>query len=288
MDSDSRKATTGPIDDSSAALLERSKLVCERGLELQRKLKLSCGRTHELLGTCQQLAKSISESCGSIQQGSGIVLSRIDVGTQDMSGNTTEPLQKKNALRRDDPGLDPLRDGALGNAKFLRNGGLAAGSFDRFLDKVFSHNHEFITEIDVASNAKSDIDRWHDPYVIPAEVKSAFWDRLLEAAKANGVTETQEAIAAEFGIKQSAVAKWKAGGRPKTTRLEKIAARWRYNINYLLNGELPKRPIGVGEPDETAELIATWKALNGDNKKAALAILKQIRKGQPAPTREKV
>lgn len=204
-----------------------------------------------------------------------------------MTGDATKALENQDSLRGDPAGLDPLGDSALGDAQLGRYGRLSASGFHRFLHKVFSHNNKYITEIDTDSNAKSDTDHWHDHVVIEPQQKHTFWDRLLEAAVANGITPTQEAIASELGVKQSAVAKWKAGGRPKLTRLEKIAQRWRYNINWLLNEELPKRPAGVGEPDETAEMLNIWKALNGENRKAALAIMKQVRKGQAVPTREK-
>jgi transcriptional regulator with XRE-family HTH domain len=287
MDSDRGKSTTGPVDHSSEALLQRSKLVRERRLELQAELQLSLGRSHDLVMSCQRLAKSVSTTCVIGETNSGKVVSRVDVRPQNVPGHATQALKNQNALRRHPAGLDPLGNGALRNAQLGGNGRLSTGGFHRFLHKVFSHNVDCITEIDTRFNARSDKDRWHDPVVNPISQRTSFWDRLLEAAAANSVTTTQEGIAAALGVKQSAVAKWKAGGRPKTTRLEKIAREWRYNINWLLNEELPKRPAGVGEPDETAELLAIWKALNSDNKKAALAIMKQVRKGQTPRTPEK-
>lgn len=288
MDSHGGKTTSGAVDDGSKALLQRAKLVRESGLKLQTELQLGLRRAHVLVLSCQRVSKTLSASLPTRPLDSGKVVSRIDVGTQDVTGNATQALQHEHALRRDPAGLHPLRDSALGNAELGRDCGLSASGFDRFLHKVFSHSVDYITEIDTNSNAESDEDHWHDSGVIETQQKQTFWNRLLEAAAANGITTTQEGIAAELGVKQSAVAKWKAGGRPKLTRLEKIAVRWRYNINWLLNEELPKRPPGVGEPDETAELLALWKALNNDNRKAALAILKQVRKGQTAPTRERV
>jgi transcriptional regulator with XRE-family HTH domain len=288
MDRNRRQPPSGTVHDSGKALLQRAKLIRERRLELQAELQLGLRRAHDLVMSCQRLSKSVASSSPTGRTHSGNVVSRVDVGTQDMTGDTAQALKHENALGWHPPRLDPLRDGALRDPELVGDRRLAAGSFNRFLDKVFSHNVDYITEIDTDSNAESDRDHWHDPCVIETLQKHTFWERLLEAAAANGVTTTQEAIAAELGVKQSAVAKWKAGGRPKLTRLEKIATRWRYNINWLLNEELPKRPPGVGEPDETAELLALWKALNNDNRKAALAILKQVRKGQATSSREKV
>jgi transcriptional regulator with XRE-family HTH domain len=287
MDSDSRKATTRAVHDSSKALFERSKLIRERRLELQAELQLGLRRSHDLVMSCQRLAKSVSGSSRTQKPTSGNVVSRIEIRTQDVAGHLAEALKNKNALCRNPAGLHPLGNRALGDTQFTSDSRLPASGFHRFLHKVFSHNVDCITEIDTEFNAKSDGLRWHDQLVNSVQTKTTFWERLIEAAAANGVTTTQEGIAAALGIKQSAVAKWKAGGRPRMTRLEKIARDWRYNINWLLSEELPKRPAGVGEPDETAELLAIWKALNTDNKKAALAIMKQVRKGQTSRTPEK-
>lgn len=211
---------------------------------------------------------------------------RVDVGTQNVTGDLAHALENENALSRDLAGLAPLGNRALKDPELTRNRALTAGGFHRFLHKVFPHDPKYITEIDIAGNAKSDNDDCQASWMNPPQPKTTFWDRLLEAAKANGIDPTQEAVAKALGVRQSAVAKYKAGGRPKTTRLEAIARKWRYNLNWLQNEEGPKRPLGVGEVDEISEMLTIVKALNTNNRRVLLSMAKELRKGQIAASRE--
>lgn len=71
MDSDSGESTSGAVHDGCEALFQRAKLVRERGLELQAELQLRRARTHELVATCQRLAKSVASVCGTTISGGG-------------------------------------------------------------------------------------------------------------------------------------------------------------------------------------------------------------------------
>lgn len=214
-------------------------------------------------------------------------IARVDIGTKNVTGHLAKPLENEHALSRDPSRLAPLGDGALVDPKLARNRALPARGLHRFLHLIFPHDAKYITEIDNDFNAKSDGDDCHAAPMNPPSTKTTFWDRLLEAAKANGIDQTQEAIAKALGVRQSAVAKWKAGGRPKTTRLEEIARKWRFNLNWLQTEEGPKRPVGTGEVDEVAEILAVFKTLNSSNRRAVLSVAREIRKGQLAATREK-
>lgn len=217
---------------------------------------------------------------------SGSAIPRVDVGAQNVTGYLAQALENENALGRDLAGLAPLGNRALKDPEFARNRALTAGGFNRFLHKIFPHDSKYITEIDIPGNAKSDNDDCQASWMNPPQPKMTFWDRLLEAAKANGIDGTQEAVAKALGVRQSAVAKWKAGGRPKTTRLEAIARKWRYNLNWLQTEEGPKRPLGIGETDEISEMLSILRALNTNNRRALLSMAKELRKGQIAAARE--
>lgn len=212
---------------------------------------------------------------------------RIDVGTQNVTRHAAHALKNQNALGGHAAGLAPLRNSALVDTELARNGALTTRGFHRFLHKIFPHDPKYITEIDIPFNAKSDSDCCQALWMNPPQAKTAFWDRLLEAAKANGITPTQEAIASALGVRQSAVAKWKAGGRPKQTRLEMIAKKWRFNLNWLQTEEGPKRPLGVGETDEVSEMLSILKSLNTNNRRVLLTMAREMRKGQTAAAREK-
>jgi transcriptional regulator with XRE-family HTH domain len=204
-----------------------------------------------------------------------------------MTGDAAKALESENALSRHLSGLAPLRDSTLVDPELARNGALSTGGFHRFLHMIFPHDPKYITEIDIPGNAKSDTEGCHPSCMNVPATKTTFWDRLLEAARANGIDGTQEAIAKALGVRQSAVAKWKAGGRPKTTRLEAIARKWRYSLNWLQTEEGPKRPLGVGEVDEAQEMLAVFKSLNLNNRRVLLTMAREIRKGQLAASREK-
>lgn len=210
----------------------------------------------------------------------------IDVRPELVSGNTTKALKSQDPASGNPPGLAPLGDGALIDAEFARYCALPTSGLYRLLHKICPHEFMVITEIDRVGNTESDSRWWHASRMIRARQETTFWDRLLEAAKANGIEPSQSAIARELKVRQSAVAKWKAGGRPKTTRIEEIARQWRYNVNWLLNEELPKRPAGVGEPDDTTELLALWKGLTPPARKALLEQVRVIRSLTPRRTPE--
>jgi hypothetical protein len=211
---------------------------------------------------------------------------RVDIRPELVSGDSAEALKRQDATSGNPPGLAPLGDGALIDAEFTRNGALPTSRLYRLLHKICPHEFMVITEIDRLGNTESDSRWWHASRMIRTRQETSFWDRLLEAAKANGIEPSQSAIARELKVRQSAVAKWKVGGRPKTTRIEEIARQWRYNVNWLLNDELPKRPAGVGEPDDTAELLALWKGLTPPARKALLEQVRVIRSLTPRRTSE--
>lgn len=214
------------------------------------------------------------------KNGSGIAR-RVDIGSKLVPGDTTQAFKGQNATSGNPPGLAPLGHGALVDAQFTRHRALPASGLYRLLHKICPHEFMLITEIDRRGNTESDSARWHPAHMIKTRQETTFWERLMEAAKANGIEPSQSAIARELKVRQSAVAKWKAGGRPKTTRIEEIARQWRYNVNWLLNEEGPKRPAGVGEPDDTAELLALWKGLTPPARKALLEQVRVIRSLTP-------
>lgn len=205
------------------------------------------------------------------------VAGRVDIWSQLVPWDATEALKSQDTTSGNPPGLAPLGHGALVDTQFPSNCALPTSRLYRLLHKICPHEFMLITEIDRCGNTESDRRRWQASLMNRVRQETTFWDRLLEAAKANGIEPSQSAIARELKVRQSAVAKWKAGGRPKLTRVEDIAQRWRYNVNWLLNEELPKRPTGVGEPDDTAELLALWKGLTPPARKALLEQVRVIR-----------
>lgn len=140
MDRDSRKPTSGAVDDSSKALLERAKLIRERGLELQAELQLGLDRSHVLVMSCQRLAKSVSGSLRKTQLIPGTLAPPVDIGTQVRTGDPagSNRLKSRPILRRKKRlVLQPLRDGLLRDGGSIhelsdafREGGLAAGDID--------------------------------------------------------------------------------------------------------------------------------------------------------------
>jgi hypothetical protein len=205
------------------------------------------------------------------------ITGRVDVGTKLVPRYATEALEGQHTASGDPPGLAPLSYGALIDPQLSCDSALPASRLYRLLHKICPHEFMLITEIDRCGNTESDRRQWQASLMNRVRQETTFWDRLLEAAKANGIEPSQSAIARELKVRQSAVAKWKVGGRPKLTRVEDIAQRWRYNVNWLLNEELPKRPAGVGEPDDTAELLALWKGLTPPARKALLEQVRVIR-----------
>lgn len=140
MDSDSRKSSTRPVDNSSKALLQRSKLLRERGLELKAELQLGLGRTHDLVMTCQRLAKIVSGSLPTPQLASGSLAGTKNVRPKLSARNpVVSHVLKRRPPLRFNQGLvvEPIRNRLLanaGSAHELRNAfgesRLAAGDLD--------------------------------------------------------------------------------------------------------------------------------------------------------------
>jgi hypothetical protein len=63
MSRDSTQATSGTVDNSGKALLQRPELVLDGRLELQAELQLGLGRTHDLVMSCQEQSKDFASSC---------------------------------------------------------------------------------------------------------------------------------------------------------------------------------------------------------------------------------
>lgn len=275
-----RKPTSTSIDRGRKYLFKGPELLRKCGLEVEGELGFGNCRNHVfpvLSGSNQKKSDT---------------LFRVEVGPKLMARNATELLKCENAAGRDHSGLAPLRDSALIDAQVARNSALPARSLYGLLHQILFHEMRLITENDREGKTKSDRVWWQYPLVTTSSSpKLTFWQRIQEAALANGIDPpSQSAIARELGIKQSAVARWVKGGRPKATRLEYIAKKWRFHVNYLASGEEPKRPTGVGEPDDTAELLAVWKELGGTARKSILEQVRLIRTLQNAarrPTPEK-
>lgn len=272
MDRDRTQATPIPVDRGGQNLLQRSELLGNVRLKVKRKLELGNRRNHMFPVLSDPTEKK-----------SGSVSGRIEVGTQQVPRNLAQSLESQDTPSGDTPRLAPLGNRALIDPKFARDGALPASGLYRMLHEICPHEFMLITEIDRRDNTESDRRGWHASDMNRVRTQTSFWDRLQEAAKANGIEPSQSAIARDLKVRQSAVAKWKAGGRPKTTRIEEIAQRWKFNVNWLMNEDGPKRPAGVGEPDDTAELLRLWKSLTPPARKAILEQVRVIRSlTQPA------
>lgn len=276
MSSHTGKPTTRAIHNSGQHLLKGPELLRKCGLKVERELGFG-NRRHYVFPVLSVPPQKKSDR----------LFSGIQVRTELVTRNATEAFERNDAARRNDSGLAPLRDCALIDAQMTRHSTLPACSLNGLLDQILSHDMPVITENDRNGKTKSDRTWWQYPLVVaPPPPRTTFWERIQEAALANGIDPpSQSAIARALGIKQSAVARWVKNGRPKATRLESIAKKWRFHVNYLAAGEEPKRPTGVGEPDDTAELLAIWKDLGGTARKSILEQVRLIRSIQTASRR---
>lgn len=158
MDSDSRKATSGTVDDSSQALLQRSKLIRERWLELQAELQLGLRRAHGLVMSCQQRAKDVSGSLRTADGGYGSLASTKDIRPKLLARDAvvSHVLKRRPPNRlKEGPVVEPIRNellldaGALQEGReSLRQGGLAASDLNSETkrgDVTFLHTHHLYT-----------------------------------------------------------------------------------------------------------------------------------------------
>ena len=76
-----------------------------------------------------------------------------------------------------------------------------------------------------------------------------FYEKYCELCRQRGLKPHSKELAAQFGITNAAVTRWKNGGVPKTETLDRIAKYFGVSVDWLING---------GEAANSDELI------NGD------------------------
>jgi transcriptional regulator with XRE-family HTH domain len=84
---------------------------------------------------------------------------------------------------------------------------------------------------------------------------SEFWERLVEARRTHkpALPTTQESIAQELDVWQTAVSKWKTGGddgkaKPEPEKVELLAARAQVSFEWLYWGKGEMRPAPPIDP----------------------------------------
>jgi hypothetical protein len=94
---------------------------------------------------------------------------------------------------------------------------------------------------------------------------SAFWSRLTEAWTPKGLATSQNGVATKLNMSQGSTRRWYVGdGYPETEVLREIAKLGDVTIDWLLNGTLPKSPIG--KSTALGRLMLAWEQLDDRGK----------------------
>lgn len=109
--------------------------------------------------------------------------------------------------------------------------------------------------------------------------ETAYYQRVREAVRESGRSDTQVAIAKLLGIKQPSVSEWSRGeSRPTTRHLEVLVAKTGFAMEYLRTGHGPRRAAAPPHDDDTLrELLSVWDKLSGDSRTALLQHAKLLR-----------
>lgn len=94
---------------------------------------------------------------------------------------------------------------------------------------------------------------------------SEFWSRLTEAWKPKGLATSQNGVATKLNMSQGSTRRWYVGeGYPETEVLREIAELGGVTIDWLLNGTLPKSPIG--KTTALGRFMLAWEQLDDRGK----------------------
>ena len=94
------------------------------------------------------------------------------------------------------------------------------------------------------------------------------FDRLKEARLESGKSVTQRGIADDYGINQSAVAKWKKGGGARPEHIDLMAIEENVCVEWLRIGREPKRPL---HPD-TVKVLEKLDSVGDDRRRDILRV----------------
>jgi transcriptional regulator with XRE-family HTH domain len=112
---------------------------------------------------------------------------------------------------------------------------------------------------------------------------SEFWSRLTEAWKPKGLAISQNGVATKLGMSQGSTHRWFTGeGYPETEVLRRIADLGGVTTDWLLNGTLPKSPIG--KTTALGRLMLAWEQLDDRGKEHVYqSAVGQLALQSPAP-----
>ena len=93
-----------------------------------------------------------------------------------------------------------------------------------------------------------------------------FWQKYVEVCEKNGVRPRK--VAAEIGVADATVTRWKNGSTPNRDTLEKIAKRFDVTVEYLMDSD--EITINVKDKHSTfmklTALPQRWASLHGGSK----------------------
>jgi transcriptional regulator with XRE-family HTH domain len=115
---------------------------------------------------------------------------------------------------------------------------------------------------------------------------SPFWKRLEECWAEKKLPVSQNGVADKLDMSQGSVQRWYRGfGLPETENLIEIASKGGVTVQWLLTGDLPKRPVQPGS--ELHRLLEIWAVVDPEDKshilRAAEGQLARRTKGSPDP-----
>lgn len=216
------------------------------------------------------------------------MVTRIEIGTNVISGNfpLQDGFQRDDPLRRNTLSVEPHRNVRLANTlagkvrELFSHHDLPTSITDR-LSKPREHmschmegNHTTVGVIGV--NTRSSIGIGQTAGMARTGDISDFWRRFTAARAAykSDLPTRQEDVAKEWGVRQSAVTKWKTGkSHPDPGVLRGISNKYNVCYEWLDSGRGPMRPLKALDPIVN-QVIDAMDALSPDGKvevlKAAL------------------
>lgn len=172
-------------------------------------------------------------------------------------------------LNRKDPfgwhaaGCDPSRDRPLGTqTERLGECGLTAGPLTGEKNGFSAHraiNAQIVNRVNAYSaNGLSHIlGVGKHAETEPSE----FWKRLIAAWADKGLPTSQNGIATKLEMSQGSTRRWFTGeGLPETKVLRELAREGGVTIDWLLDGRLPKSPIG--KQTTLGKFLLLWEELD--------------------------
>lgn len=258
MNSNTSEPAFRPIDNSRKALLERSELLKQCRLEIERDLAADAGNSRNhvfpvLYGCCEK--------------NSGNLFPGVEVGPQFVAtyGPLRDFFDRQYMLSGNTTNPNPRADRPLGaQPENPRQRLLAPNNRGGALDRFSAHDPDSNAQTATRVNAQT---ARIEPQTVRmvTDSRKTFWQRLTDAWGARGLPTSQLGIARELGMSQGSVGRWaRDEGLPELDVVRQLALKGDVCIEWLLTGRGPKRPMPVDE--ETAELLEVWRKLNANGR----------------------